>query len=519
MSTRSGETLLHALVHERHLTVPETLKVLQRRAARMSEPAFALSDRQFRRWLAGDISSLDGARPANVRVAEAEFGWSIGALLAADERQLEYPMPLTHAVTQRKLHTDEFISWIAAHSSLMYEAAYASVAERVERAAEMPPSLQAAQEHDRRRVTRADIADCVSDHYGADFYSAVVGRFAVRLSVLAGDAWTGLRVPLGRDAENCHVDRSTERPAIRLNEREAGAALGRLAAAEVAGTVLTNDPIYSLTSLELGDGCLQAGFSCAEFADYALTGDLLEQELRDQLRDRAPGAGRTPGPLRAAWLPTLEVALKFDERVCAGGPVCLLAIADGEQYQLLVQERSHRVLNVAGALAVIPKAFHQPIVDSYGEVNISTTVERELEEELLGRPDLEQLSDAYARRAAPMHPAAAPPAMHWLQEHPDAWQMECTGFGINMVTGTYEFACLVAVHDPTWWTNYGHMLEANWEAKRLRRYSSLDGAGIEQLVSDPTWSNEGLFGFIEGLRRLDEFGSPQVRVPTIERTQ
>jgi hypothetical protein len=215
----------------------------------------------------------------------------------------------------------------------------------------------------------------------------------------------------------------------------------------------------------------------------------------------------------------VDVALKFDKRVCAGGSVCLVAISDGEQYQLLVQERSRRVVNVAGALAVIPKAFHQPIVDSYGEVNISTTVERELEEELLGRPDLEQLSDAYARRAAPMHPAAAPPAMHWLQEHPDAWQMECTGFGINMVTGTYEFACLVAVHDPTWWTNYGHMLEANWEAKRLRRYSSLDGAGIEQLVSDPTWSNEGLFGFIEGLRRLDEFGSPQVRVPTIERTQ
>ena len=120
----SGETLLHALVHKRRLTVPETLKVLQRRADRMSEPGFALSDRQFRRWLAGDISSLDGARPANVRVAEAEFGWSIEAdLLAADERQLKYPMPLTQAVTQRKLHTDEFISWITAHSSLMYEAA------------------------------------------------------------------------------------------------------------------------------------------------------------------------------------------------------------------------------------------------------------------------------------------------------------------------------------------------------------------------------------------------------------
>ena len=77
-----------------------------------------------------------------------------------------------------------------------------------------------------------------------------------------------------------------------------------------------------------------------------------------------------------------------------------------------------------------------------------------------------------------------------------------------MVTGTYEFACLVAVHDPTWWTSYGHLLEANWETKRLRRYSSLDGAGIEQLVSDPSWSNEGLFAFIEGLRRLRRIRLP-----------
>ena len=63
-----------------------------------------------------------------------------------------------------------------------------------------------------------------------------------------------------------------------------------------------------------------------------------------------------------------------------------------DRYQLLVQERSNQVVNVTGALAGIPKAFHQPIVDAYGETRISTTVEREMEEELLGRPDLEQRS-------------------------------------------------------------------------------------------------------------------------------
>ena len=49
-------------------------------------------------------------------------------------------------------------------------------------------------------VTRADIADWVSDHYGADFYRRMIGRFTVRdVSVLAGEAWTATpAVPLGR---------------------------------------------------------------------------------------------------------------------------------------------------------------------------------------------------------------------------------------------------------------------------------------------------------------------------------
>jgi hypothetical protein len=197
--------------------------------------------------------------------------------------------------------------------------------------------------------------------------------------------------------------------------------------------------------------------------------------------------------------------------------VCLVAIADGDQYQLLVQERSGQVLNVPGALAVIPKAFHQPVGDAFSETRIATTIERELEEELLGRLDLEQRSAENMRRVAPLHPFSTTPPMAWLHSHPDSWRMECTAFGINMVTGTYEFSCLVLIEDPEWWASYGYLLAGNWETRRLHCYSSLDNDGIVHLIGDPRWSNEGLFAFIEGIRRLAELGSSRIRVPPVER--
>jgi hypothetical protein len=106
--------------------------------------------------------------------------------------------------------------------------------------------------------------------------------------------------------------------------------------------------------------------------------------------------------------------------------------------------------------------------------------------------------------------------MRWLRAHPDSWRIECTGFGINMVTGTYEFSCLVVIHDPAWWASFGHRIGANWEARRLHRFSSLDSDGILQLIGDPRWSNEGLFALIGALRRLAELDPPRVRGPAVE---
>ena len=517
-ATGSGPTLLKALVKERRLTVGETVTVLQRRADRMGESGFALTERQLRRWLKGDVLTTEGVRPANIRVTEAEFDWPMATLLSVDQRLADHQTPRPAPHEDRRLRTEEFVAWVAGHSALSYETAYTAVAESATRIAAASLITKATRDHARSQVGRAQLAGALSAYYAgpAGFYTARVGRLVVELSLLALPDWVGLAIPLGGSAEACRLTSRGDALAPRLSDQQALAAIERLAAVEVGDTMMVDNPLYRLTAIEIGTVKLAADFGCTSFATYALTGDLLESELRDQIRLGVHDPHRMRLPLREAWLPTSANGLAVDRRVCVGGPVCLVAISDGDQYQLLVQERSAQVLNVTGTLAVVPKAFHQPTVDPHGETRISTTLERELEEELFGRPDLEQLSEVSARRAAPLHSLNASAPMDWLHSHREAWQMECTGFGVNMVSGNYEFSCLMAIHDPAWWCLYGQMLEANWETKRLHRYSSLDYDGVLELIGDPRWSNEGLFAFIEGLRRLTVLDARRVQMPAVE---
>jgi hypothetical protein len=50
----------------------------------------------------------------------------------------------------------------------------------------------------------------------------------------------------------------------------------------------------------------------------------------------------------------------------------------------------------------------------------------------------------------------------------------------------------------------------------LRQYSSQDGGSLAALARDDDWSNEGLFAFLQGLRRLSEIGGNRVDMPAID---
>jgi hypothetical protein len=291
----------------------------------------------------------------------------------------------------------------------------------------------------------------------------------------------------------------------------------RLASVEVNGTVMVNNPLYRLLDFELSAGQLVSTVTTVEFAHHALTTELMEGEVLDAV------AGAGPLPLRDLFLPTVASVFGLTNRICVGGAASVLAVARSRQhgrrdYVILTQERSRTVVNTTGKLAVIPKAFHQPTGEPADEAAISVTLRREFEEELLGRQDLEQIGRVEHAHVDLLHSQHLTEPMAWLMDQgPETYRVECTGLGLNTVTGNYEFACMILVDDESWWDRFGHLVEVNWEAERVHRHSSLDTAGLEALVADPRWGNESLFTFLQGLRRLAQVGDPQrLALPTID---
>ena len=80
-----GKTLLRRLIEDRRLTRQEALDLLKRRALDMGvDREYTLSMREFDRLLNGELKGTP--HPVRARVLEAEFGYSIDALLSTDGR-------------------------------------------------------------------------------------------------------------------------------------------------------------------------------------------------------------------------------------------------------------------------------------------------------------------------------------------------------------------------------------------------------------------------------------------------
>lgn len=308
-------------------------------------------------------------------------------------------------------------------------------------------------------------------------------------------------------------------------------ALERLAAVEIGarqgtGPLIVNRPLYRLLNVSISDTRLEATFGVDRFASYALTYDLLESELLRAIAGDhrcAAGPSKSTMPLRDQILGNVSTVADVSHRLCVGGPVCLLAIARPARWDrrpdflLVVQQRSDRVLNVHRRLAVIPKAFHQHLVSARDEVSLGSTVYRELEEELFGRADVDELAGRRQPGLDPYHLERLSAPMRWLTER-SAVEAECVAFGLNLLTGNYEFAVLITVSDEEFWARYGGACLPNWESVEIQAYSSADAASLRRLIDDDRWTSEGLFALTEGLRRLAEISPERVSLPRLQLT-
>ncbi|WP_084469938.1 helix-turn-helix domain-containing protein [Amycolatopsis benzoatilytica] len=450
------------------------------------------------RWEAGDHAPLPYQWPklakALGRTAD-ELRGLIGLRLLADTPELDSSL-------------EPAFGWLDRRAGWSAGTARARVA-----------SAEPARPQSETSAGRSRVAAVLAEYYnepvpGHSAYAARCGQVEVATSILTQPGWLDLACPLTAKNDRLVLSASDEAARELVDEC---AAVRRLAAAAAEDVRIADVPLYRLTDVQIRPDGIAGRVQLVPFVEYALSMDLLERELRES---RAVQPGRMP--LRDRYLPDLHSVLDLAGRLCAGGVLALTAIARpadpfrGEaDYLMLVQERSQHVVNATRRLAVIPKSFHGPLANQRADARIGATLRRELEEELFGRGDVDRTTGVQ-RAADPMHPARLSGPMRWLTEQPGRLRMECTGFGLNLVSGNYEFASLVVIDDEEFWPRFGGDVEANWEAAGLRQYSTLDGDLITELISDETWSNEGLFAFLQGLRRLAEIGGERVRIPAVE---
>ncbi len=424
---------------------------------------------------------------------------------------------------EHRLSADPNISaalhWLDLHAGWEPGTARRDVAARLERI-----DLRQLQDRGTRRgrVDQRQIADVLGAYYGD--HPGDHGQYAAAgalTSVLTHPDWLDLHCSLIPPADRLTVTNTTADVDVDLSEDMAGRAAQRLAETLALNIRMTDSPLFRLVSIDPSPGAIRGTAEVTRFVRYVLTMDLLEGELVDAI---AAGSPVEPGtlPLRDAYLPTTQAVLDLPNRLCAGGTLALCAIArpadpfrGPADYVLLVQERSGHVVNAARRLAVIPKGFHEPLTDYRSDSHLGATLRREMEEELFGREDIDN-TVAQQLQADPMHPNCLSEPMCWLMDHLDAFRMECTGFGLNLVSGNFEFPALIVIDDEEFWARYGGQIQANWEASSLRQYSSRDRDLLSELAADETWSNEGLFALLQGLRRLSEVGGDRVNAPTIE---
>ena len=516
-------TLLEQKIRERRQTLEEFVEFAEGFAREHEEPG-TLGVRHLQRLITGrgpGGRALGPVRPATARLLESIFGATIEALLAPPtESSSPHVTGLrrSDALLPAFEWLDRWAGWTPGTSR-----------HAVETRASRPGTDGEVIDRQVRRaaVGRSQVVSALIDYYGADsptphrLYRANLDDEPIVTTILTCTDWLDLACPLSADHDRFALGEHTHNANVGC-ESAARSALDRLVDAAVMNIRMTDKPVYRLLDVDVAPGMISGQVGLTPLVEYALTMDLLEVELVDALAERRP---ITSGglPLRDVYLPDLASMLNFGERLCTGGVVGLCAVArpadsfrDTADYALLVQERSDQVLNAARRLSVVPKGFHEPLRDVRADVRLGATLHREMEEELFGRVEVD--STTHSRVVVPMHPTRLSEPMHWLTDDPARLRTECTGFGLNLISGTYEFASLIVIEDDEFWTRYGGMIEANWEASGLRVYSSMDSHLIEKLVTDDSWSSEGLFAFLQGLRRLREVGGERVHLPAIELT-
>jgi hypothetical protein len=317
---------LEEKIRERHLTFEEFAEFAETFAREHREPG-TLSMRHLQRLIAGrgpNGRPLGPVRPATARLLEHIFGISIGNLLAppsadrpGDTRPGEHVTMPAGAFEW----LDDRAGWPRGTS---HRAVTARTAESGSSGA-LDMLMRGA------HVGRDHLASELADYYGVagSTYGVSLGDLAIGTTILTKPGWLDLACPLSATRDGL-VLMDELQPTFSLDDLGARRALDRLVQAAGVGVRLTHKPVYRLLSVDVGSAGISGRVGLTPFVEYALTMDLLEDELTGVLaEDRALRPGDLP--LRDRYLPDLTSVFDVGGRLCAGGVAGLCAIGTAQR--------------------------------------------------------------------------------------------------------------------------------------------------------------------------------------------
>ena len=266
-----------------------------------------------------------------------------------------------------------------------------------------------------------------------------------------------------------------------------------------------DDPLYSLRNV-MTNGDIE--FQLSSFLHYRATFGSLVDELATALArhsiDDIISQSDDIMPKRKRFLPDMQTLTNFSTRISAGGPAVLFAARINDDVALVLQRRSFKVSDEPGAYTVIPKAFHQPIVDVDYEIAIQKTIYREVFEELFGGED-EPAQKKHLDPEFYLYKSKAVAEIVGNNKDESKACLQTLGLVWDLVRGNYHPLYCLYIDDPTWWQTNFRDMRVNWEVEKnvdpVVRFSQTDM--ISHLVKQPNyWAPESYVAFVEGLRWL-----------------
>jgi hypothetical protein len=298
----------------------------------------------------------------------------------------------------------------------------------------------------------------------------------------------------------CDFDDETAARPI-LSEQELAEELAHWHAANLN---LWDDKIYSMHRI---DGAARITFRSSRFFSYRATYGSLPDELALALIEHGFEKIRENKdlllPKRKRFLSSADALLRFDNRICIGGPQALFAFRTDDDIAMIIQRRSNQVSDEPGVFVVVPKAIHQPTISDWDERHLEITLYRECYEELFGG------IDRPSERRHLSHEsfiAECPAIKELIERREQIHLLQPLGILWDFLRGNYHVVYCLFVHDPGWWKRHQASLKVNWEIDEnikpfLRASQRLR---LHNFIVRKDWAPESYFTFIEGLRWLSE---------------